>query len=194
MKAMIAGQLQGRRCCTSTMEAQIEGRRARRSRSTIKLTDVDPYQHYDMLVTMRRRSHRSAHYYRLPEDVAATSRRPVHEQPEERSTRVAPIATVTGDTGTSTTTARCRSTSKMNWWPLEQPGPRHGRMTRTIGLNVKLGNIPNGNPSRGRASSTRGCGRPRTSSSQARSTWRTRRGRLARPGARPRRPARYIDT
>ena len=46
----------------------------------------------------------------------------------------------------------------MKWWPSDDPGLAEQRITRTIGLNVKLGNIPDGRDSRGRAWSTRGCG------------------------------------
>ena len=137
MQAMIAGQLK-----ISVLhideEAQIETVGHRLVYEEVKLTDVDPNQHYDMLVTTR--DEVKSHYYDfihlLAGDIAATR----YMYKPQNLSNVAQIATVTGDTVDVSKLALKRYI-KMQWWPLDRSGLGYSRITRTIGLNVKLGNI-----------------------------------------------------
>jgi NitT/TauT family transport system substrate-binding protein len=138
MQAMIAGTLK-----TSVLhideQAQIEQVGKRKVYIEAKLTDVDPYQHYDMLVTTR--DSIKNHYYDyiklLAGDIAATR---YMYNPKNLAT-VAKIASVTGDSEDVSKQA-LQAYIKMKWWPLDKSGLGVARITRTIGLNVKLGNIP----------------------------------------------------
>ena len=137
MQAMIAGQLK-----ISVLhideEAQIETVGHKQVYEEVKLTEVDPYQHYDLLVTTR--DEVKAHYYdflhMLAGDIAATR---FMYNPKNLDS-IAQIATVTGDTVDVSKLALKRYI-KMHWWPLDRSGLGYSRITRTIGLNVKLGNI-----------------------------------------------------
>jgi NitT/TauT family transport system substrate-binding protein len=138
MQAMIAGSLK-----ISVLhideQAQIEQVGHRKVYIESKLTDVDPYQHYDMLVTTRDAV--KAHYYdfvkMLAGDIGATR----YMYNPRNITNISKIATVTGDTQAVSKQA-LRAYIKMKWWPLDRSGLGAARLTRTIGLNVKLGNIP----------------------------------------------------
>ena len=81
-----------------------------------------------------------AHYYDfihlLAGDIAATR----YMYKPKNLSNVAQIATVTGDTVDVSKLALKRYI-KMQWWPLDRSGLGYSRITRTIGLNVKLGNI-----------------------------------------------------
>jgi NitT/TauT family transport system substrate-binding protein len=139
MQAMIAGTLK-----VSVLhideQAQIEQVGKRKVYIEAKLTEVDPYQHYDMLVTTR--DSIKNHYYdyvkMLAGDIAAT--RYMYQQ--KNITNISKIATVTGDTQAIAKQALQTYIFKLHWWPLDRSGLGVGRITRTIGLNVKLGNIP----------------------------------------------------
>jgi NitT/TauT family transport system substrate-binding protein len=138
MQAMIAGTLK-----VSVLhideQAQIEQVGHRKVYIEAKLTDVDPYQHYDMLVTTR--DSIKNHYYdyvkMLAGDIAATR----YMYNPKNITNISKIATVTGDTQAISKQA-LQTYIKMKWWPLDKSGLGVARITRTIGLNVKLGNIP----------------------------------------------------
>jgi NitT/TauT family transport system substrate-binding protein len=140
MQAMIAGSLK-----ISVLhideEAQINKLRSQDVTVQVKLTDVDPYQHYDMLVVQR--ASIKAHYYDylklLAGDIAATR---YMNDPKNLDT----VASIGQITGVSQDIAKGALSKyiKMHWWPLDNPGLGQSRVTRTIGLNVKLGNIPNG--------------------------------------------------
>jgi NitT/TauT family transport system substrate-binding protein len=138
MQAMIAGTLK-----VSVLhideQAQIEQVGKRSVYIEAKLTDVDPYQHYDMLVTTR--DSIKNHYYDyvklLAGDIAATR----YMYNPKNITNISRIATVTGDSQAVAKQA-LQTYIKMKWWPLDKSGLGVGRITRTIGLNVKLGNIP----------------------------------------------------
>lgn len=138
MQAMIAGTLK-----VSVLhideQAQIEQVGHRKVYIEAKLTDVDPYQHYDMLVTTR--DSIKNHYYdyvkMLAGDIAATR----YMYNPRNITNISKIATVTGDTQAISKQA-LQTYIKMKWWPLDKSGLGYARITRTIGLNVKLGNIP----------------------------------------------------
>lgn len=140
MQAMIAGSLK-----VSVLhideEAQINKLRNQDVNVLVKLTDVDPYQHYDMLVVQK--SSIKAHYYDylklLAADIATT--RWMYEP--KNLDAVAQVGTITGITQDIAKGAASKYL-KIHWWPLNNPGLGQSRITRTIGLNVKLGNIPNG--------------------------------------------------
>jgi NitT/TauT family transport system substrate-binding protein len=142
MQAMIAGSLK-----VSVLhideQAQIEQVGKRKVYINAKLTDVDPYQHYDILVSTK--DGVKNHYYEyvklLAGDIAATR----YMYNPKNITNISKIATVTGDTQAVSAQA-LKAYIKMKWWPLDRSGLGSGRITRTIGLNVKLGNIsPNAN-------------------------------------------------
>ena len=102
-----------------------------------KLTDVDPYQHYDMLITTR--AGVKAHYYDfvhlLQADIQAT------KWMLGNIGQAAQIATVTGDSADVAKSA-LQHYLQIGWWPYKTSGLTVQRITRTIGLNVKLGVIP----------------------------------------------------
>ena len=104
-----------------------------------KLQDVDPYQHYDMLVTTK--ANVKAHYYDfvhlIQGDITAT------KWMLGNPGQAAQIATVTGDSVDVSKSALQHYLS-INWWPYKTSGLTVQRLTRTIGLNVKLGVIPAG--------------------------------------------------
>jgi NitT/TauT family transport system substrate-binding protein len=140
MQAMIAGSLK-----VSVLhideEAQIDKLRSQDVTILAKLTDVDPFQHYDMLVVQK--ASIKNHYYdylkMLAADIATT--RYMYD-PKNLDT-VAQIGTITG-VSQDIAKGAVSKYIKMKWWPKDNPGLGQSRITRTIGLNVKLGNLPNG--------------------------------------------------
>ena len=138
MQAMIAGSLKVA-VLHIDEQAQIEQVGHRKVYLPTKLTEVDPYQHYDMLVSTR--ANVKAHYYDfvklLAGDIAATR----YLYNPKNITNVTKIAAVTGDSPAVARQA-IRAYVNLKWWPLDRSGLGIGRITRTIGLNVKLGNIP----------------------------------------------------
>jgi NitT/TauT family transport system substrate-binding protein len=102
-----------------------------------KLQDVDPYQHYDMLVTTK--ANVKAHYYDfvhlIQGDITAT------KWMLGNPGQAAQIATVTGDS-VDVSKSAIQHYLSINWWPYKTSGLTVQRLTRTIGLNVKLGVIP----------------------------------------------------
>ena len=137
MQAMIAGSLK-----VSVLhideQAQIEQVGHRKVYINAKLTDVDPYQHYDVLVSTRDgvKAHYFDYVHLLEGDIAATR----YMYNPKSIGAIAKIATVTGDTEDVARQA-LQAYIKMKWWPLDRSGLGVSRITRTIGLNVKLGNI-----------------------------------------------------
>jgi NitT/TauT family transport system substrate-binding protein len=139
MQAMIAGSLK-----VSVLhideEAQINKLRNQDVTVQVKLTDVDPYQHYDMLVVQK--ASIKSHYYDylklLAGDIATTR----WMNDPKNLDAVASVGTITGVSQDIAKGAAAKYI-KMHWWPLDNPGLGQSRITRTIGLNVKLGNIPN---------------------------------------------------
>ena len=137
MQSMIAGQLK-----VSVLhideQAQIEQVGHRKVYINAKLTDVDPYQHYDMLVSQKDgvKQHYYDYVHLIAGDIAATK----YMYNPKNLGRVSEIATVTGDTKEVSAQA-LKDYIKMKWWPLDRSGLGIGRITRTIGLNVKVGNI-----------------------------------------------------
>jgi NitT/TauT family transport system substrate-binding protein len=138
VQAMLAGQI---KLGVYHMDEQAEMDQKLKSptKTVIALTDVDPYQHYDMLVTTK--DNLKAKYNQfvkaLAGDIAAT---PYMYNPKNLQT-VAKIATVTGR-DQATAAAAIKKYAAIKWWPLNASGLGIGKITRTIGLNVKLGNIP----------------------------------------------------
>jgi NitT/TauT family transport system substrate-binding protein len=137
MQAMIAGSLK-----VSVLhideQAQIEQVGKKKVYIEAKLTDVDPYQHYDILVSTKDgvKNHYYDYVHLLAGDIAATR----YMYNPKSIPAIAKIATVTGDSEEVSAQA-LRDYIKMKWWPLDKSGLGVGRITRTIGLNVKLGNI-----------------------------------------------------
>ena len=140
MQAQIAGSLKVN-VLHIDEESQIEKIRGAQVSVPIKLTDVDPYQHYDMLVVQK--SSIKNHYYdylkMLAGDIATTR----YMAQAKNLDTVAQVGTITGVDKDIAKIALTKYT-KMKWWPLDNPGLGQGRITRTIGLNVKTGAIPEG--------------------------------------------------
>jgi NitT/TauT family transport system substrate-binding protein len=135
MNAQIAGQLKVNVDHVDEV-SQIESS-GKQVTIVAKLQDVDPYQHYDMLVTTR--ANVKAHYFdfvhMLEGDITAT------KWMLGNPGQAAQIATVTGDSVDVSKSALQHYLS-INWWPYKTSGLTVQRITRTIGLNVKLGVIP----------------------------------------------------
>ena len=135
MNAQIAGQLKVNVDHVDEV-SQIEAA-GKQIAIVAKLQDVDPYQHYDMLVTTK--ANVKAHYYdfvhMLQGDISAT------KWMLGNPGQAAQIATVTGDSVDVSKSALQHYLS-INWWPYKTSGLTVQRLTRTIGLNVKLGVIP----------------------------------------------------
>lgn len=137
MQAMIAGSLKVA-VLHIDEQAQIQEIGHKTVYLPTKMTEVDPYQHYDMLVTTR--NNVKAHYYDfvklLAGDIAATR----YLYDPRNLSNVAKVAKVTGDSPAVSREA-IKAYVKLKWWPLDRSGLGVARITRTIGLNVKLGNI-----------------------------------------------------
>jgi NitT/TauT family transport system substrate-binding protein len=137
MQSMIAGQLK-----TSVLHidelSQIEKSTGKGVNVQVRLTQVDPYQHYDMLVVTRDsiKQHYYDYVHMLAGDIAATR----YMYNPKSIAKIAKIATITGDDEQVSASALKRYI-EMKWWPLDKSGLGEARITRTIGLNVKLGNI-----------------------------------------------------
>lgn len=135
MNAQIAGQLKVNVDHVDEV-SQIEAS-GKQVAIVAKLQDVDPYQHYDMLVTTR--ANVKAHYYdfvhMLQGDISAT------KWMLGNPGQAAQIATITGDS-VDVSKAALQHYLSINWWPYKTSGLTVQRLTRTIGLNVKLGVIP----------------------------------------------------
>jgi NitT/TauT family transport system substrate-binding protein len=112
-------------------------------RTVMKLTEVDPNQHYDMLVALKDTvaAKKSAFIKLLRGDIAATR---FMNDPKQMD-KVAQIATVTGHDQATSKTA-LKEFLALKWWPMDRSGLGVAGITRTIFENVKLGNISEGNP------------------------------------------------
>lgn len=136
MNAMIAGQLK-----VSVLHID-ELAQIRQSGKTVnvnaRLTDVDPYQHYDLLIATKDgvRNHYYDFVHMLAGDIAASKWMNDPKNLDE----AAQIATITGDSKDVAKQA-LQDYLKMSWWPYKTSGLGYSRITRTIGLNVKIGNI-----------------------------------------------------
>ena len=136
-QAMIAGQ---QKVCVLHIDdlAQIEYTSKKKVYVNVRLTDVDPYQHYDLLVSTREgvKNHYYDYVHILAGDIAATR----YMYNPKNVSNVAKIAMVTG-ISKAIAVQTLKRYFAMKWWPLDKSGLGKSRITRTIGLNVKLGNI-----------------------------------------------------
>jgi NitT/TauT family transport system substrate-binding protein len=137
--AMIAGQLK-----TSVLHidevAQMKSQ-GTNEHTVVRITDVDPFQHYDLLIVNKNAlaAKRDQLVRMLAGDIAAT--RYIYNK--KALNRVAQIATVTGDS-VDVAKGAIQAYVKMKWWPLNRSGLGSSKLTRTIYENVKLGNISAG--------------------------------------------------
>jgi NitT/TauT family transport system substrate-binding protein len=137
--AMIAGQLK-----TSVLHidevAQMHSQ-GTSEHTVVRIADVDPFQHYDMLIATQSTiaAKRDQLVRMLAGDIAAT--RYIYNP--KALNRVAQIATVTGDS-LDVAKGAVQAYVKMKWWPLDRSGLGSSKITRTIYENVKLGNISAG--------------------------------------------------
>lgn len=141
IQAMLAGQIHVSVLHLDDLaEASKQGEPVRK---ILTLTQVDPYQHYDMLVVTRDNlaAKRALLVKFLAADIAATR----YMYNPKALNRVATIATVTGH-DVNVSTVALKEYLALQWWPLDRSGLGIAPITRTIYENVKLGNISNGNP------------------------------------------------
>jgi NitT/TauT family transport system substrate-binding protein len=137
--AMIAGQLK-----TSVLHidevAQMKSQ-GTSEHTVVRITDVDPFQHYDLLIASKNAvaTKRDQLVRMLAGDIAAT--RYIYNP--KALNRVAQIATVTGDSA-AVAKGAVQAYVKMKWWPLDRSGLGSSKIIRTIYENVKLGNISAG--------------------------------------------------
>jgi NitT/TauT family transport system substrate-binding protein len=139
--AMIAGQIHASVLHLDDLaEASKQGEPVRK---ILTLTQVDPFQHYDMLVATKDTvaAKRAAFVKMLAADIAATR----YMYNPKALDKVSQIATVTGHDANVSKVA-LKEYLDLKWWPLDRSGLGVAGITRTIYENVKLGNISNGNP------------------------------------------------
>ena len=107
----------------------------------IKLTDVDPYQHYDMLVTTKDKlaQNRALYVSVLKGDIAATA---WMYNPKNLDS-AAKTGQITGDSLT-VSKAALQHYLGIKWWNVDASGLTVQRITRTLGEYLKLGAIPAG--------------------------------------------------
>jgi NitT/TauT family transport system substrate-binding protein len=141
VQAMLAGQLHVSVLHLDDLaEAASQGTPIKK---VITIAQTDPYQHYDMLVTLR--STVTAKRADLINFLKADIQTIRYMNNPKALTRVATIGMVVGHNQSVTTTA-LKEYLALNWWPLNRSGLGVGGIKRTVFENVKLGNISNGNP------------------------------------------------
>ncbi len=141
VQAMLAGQLHASVLHLDDLaEASSQGTPIK---TVISIAQTDPYQHYDMLVGLRSNiaAKRSAFVNFLKADIQTIR---YMNNPKALS-RVATIGMVVGHNHAVTETA-LKQYLKISWWPLNRSGLGIGSIKRTVFENVKLGNLPAGNP------------------------------------------------
>lgn len=141
IQALLAGQIHASVLHLDDMAlAQSQGATITK---VVTIAQTDPFQHYDLLVTTKANlaAKRAAFVKMLEGDIAATR----YMYNPKAIDRVAQIATVTGESSAVTKTA-LQQFLDLKWWPLDRSGLGVAPITRTIYENVKLGNIPVGNP------------------------------------------------
>jgi NitT/TauT family transport system substrate-binding protein len=139
--ALIAGQIKASVLHLDDLaEASKQGEPVRK---ILTLTQVDPNQHYDMLVVTRDTlaSKKAALVKLIRGDIAATR----FMNDAKNLDKVAQIATVTGH-DPSVNKVALKEYIDLKWWPGDRSGLGVAGITRTIYENVKLGNISEGNP------------------------------------------------
>lgn len=141
IQAMLAGQLHVSVLHLDDLaEAASQGTPVK---TVVSIAQTDPFQHYDMLVGLRSNieSRRADFVNFLKADIQAIR----YMNNPKALNRVAQIGMVVGHNLTVTKTALKQYLS-LSWWPLNRSGLGVAPITRTIFENVKLGNIPAGNP------------------------------------------------
>ncbi len=139
IQAMLAGQIHASVLHLDDLaEASKQGEPVRK---ILTLTQVDPYQHYDMLVATKDTvaAKRALLVKMLAADIAATR----YMYNPKALNRVSQIATVTGH-DVSVNKVALKEYLALKWWPLDRSGLGIAPITRTIYENVKLGNISEG--------------------------------------------------
>jgi ABC-type nitrate/sulfonate/bicarbonate transport system substrate-binding protein len=136
MGALVAGQL------TLNVDhldeaRQVQALTGKPLTAVLKLRDVDPYQHFELLVTTRDKlaADRALFVKVLEGDIAAAN---WLEDPQNLGA-VAQIALITGDSPSVASDALA-SYARAKWW--STAGLTVQRITRTIGLGLRLGIIP----------------------------------------------------
>ena len=139
MNAQIAGQLPVNVDHIDEVQ-QIESA-GRKVTIPVKLTDVDPYQHYDMLVTTKDKlAQNRALYVKVIEgDIAATS----WMYDPKNLDAAAKTGQITGDSLAVSKSALLHYLG-IKWWNVNASGLTVQRITRTLGEYLKLGAIPPG--------------------------------------------------
>jgi NitT/TauT family transport system substrate-binding protein len=141
VQAMLAGQLHVSVLHLDDLaEASSQGTPIK---TVVSIAQTDPFQHYDMLVGLRDNlaSKRSAIVNFLKADIQAIR----YMNNPKALNRVATIGMVVGHNLAVTKTA-LKQYLALHWWPLNRSGLGLAPITRTVFENVKLGNIPAGNP------------------------------------------------
>jgi NitT/TauT family transport system substrate-binding protein len=141
VQAMLAGQLHASVLHLDDLaEASSQGTPIK---TVVSIAQTDPFQHYDMLVGLRDNlaSKRAAIVNFLKADIQAIR----YMNNPKALNRVASIGMVVGHNLAVTKTA-LKEYLALHWWPLNRSGLGLAPITRTVYENVKLGNIPNGNP------------------------------------------------
>jgi NitT/TauT family transport system substrate-binding protein len=141
VQAMLAGQLHVSVLHLDDLaEASSQGTPIK---TVVSIAQTDPFQHYDMLVGLRDNlaSKRSAIVNFLKADIQAIR----YMNNPKALNRVATIGMVVGHNLAVTKTA-LKEYLALHWWPLNRSGLGLAPITRTVFENVKLGNIPAGNP------------------------------------------------
>src|SRR5438552_1787789 len=139
MNAQIAGQLQVNVDHIDEVQ-QIEAA-GKKVTIPVKLTDVDPYQHYDMLVTTKDKlaQNRALYVNVIKGDIAATS----WMYDPKNLTAASKTGQITGDS-LAVSKSALRHYLGIKWWNVNASGLTVQRITRTLGEYLKLGAIPPG--------------------------------------------------
>ncbi|HEY8704132.1 MAG TPA: ABC transporter substrate-binding protein [Gaiellaceae bacterium] len=139
--AMLAGQIHASVLHLDDLaEASKQGEPVRK---LLTLTQVDPFQSYDMLVATKDTvaAKRAALVKMIAADIAATK----YMNNPKALDKIAQVATISGHDPAVSKVA-LKQYLALKWWPADRSGLGIASITRTIFENVKLGNISNGNP------------------------------------------------
>ena len=138
MGALVAGQL------TLNVDhldeaRQVQALTGKAVTVVLKLSDIDPYQHFELLVTTREKlaANRALFVKILKGDIAAAS----WLADAKNLAAGAAIAQITGDSASVAGDA-ITTYLRANWWNAGESGLTVQRITRTLGLGLRLGIIP----------------------------------------------------
>ena len=138
MDALVAGQL------TLNVDhldetRQVQALTGKPLTVVLKLSDVDPYQHFELLVTTKDKlaANRALFVKVLEGDIAAAN---WLADPKNLGAG-ATIAQITGDSASVARDALATYV-RAKWWNASESGLTVQRITRTIGLGLRLGIIP----------------------------------------------------